>query len=175
MKNRTDGWGGTRHIPKLIRFCLTNGQAARPRVMRTKSLLCRLSLLHTMGLHASHPGLLAQSNGTNFFCPTGHTGGRAIRSPGSSRRLPAGTRFPGLMDFTNAGTTTLLAKTSNLMCSLNPVRAMGIGSFKEGSRSGQHGARLPHATPDGSPQKAEVCYPFILFIPSIFHHPNLAQ
>lgn len=154
--------------PKLIRSWLTSGQAARSRVMRTKSLLCRLRQFHSMGLHASQPGLLAQSKGTNFIFPIGHSGGRAICSLGSSR-------FSRFMDFPNASTTTLLAK-SNLMCSLNPVRAMGIGSFKEGSRSGQHGARLPHATPDGSPQKAEVHMQFIhLFIPSIFNHPNSAQ
>lgn len=155
--------------PKLIRSWLTSGQAARPRVMRTKSLLCRLRLFYSMGLHASQPGLLAQSKGTNFIFPIGHSGGRAICSLGSSRELPAGTRFSRIMDFPNAGTTTTLLAKSNLTCSLNPVRAMGIGSFKEGSRSGQHGARLPHATPDGSPQKAEVHMQFIhLFIPSIF-------
>lgn len=162
--------------PQLIRFWLTTGQAARPRVMRTKSLLCRLRLFHTMGLYASQPGLLAQSKGTNFIFPIGHSGGRAICSLGSSRELPAGTRFSALMESPNAGTTTLLAK-SNLMCSLNPVRAMGIGSFKEGNRSGQHGTRLPHAAPDGSPQKAEVHMQFIhLLIPSMFcYHPNPAQ
>lgn len=36
------------------------------------------------------------------------------------------------------------------------VRYMGIGSFKEGNRAGQHGVMYPHAKADGSPEKDEV-------------------
>lgn len=32
---------------------------------------------------------------------------------------------------------------------------MGVGSFKEGNRAGQHGAKYPQGKPDGSPEKAE--------------------
>lgn len=35
------------------------------------------------------------------------------------------------------------------------VRFMGIGSFKEGNRAGQHGLIYPHAKADGSPEKDE--------------------
>lgn len=54
------------------------------------------------------------------------------------------------------GDACSLHAKQDVSMSLGSVRFMGVGSFKEGNRAGQHGVKYPQVKPDGSPEKAEV-------------------
>jgi len=99
--------------------------------MRIGALLCRLRQLHNTGL-------------------------RHLPETSSMRTL--GLR-PGAADSSGARWVypdASLGNVSIVMPQIGGVRCMGIGSHKEGNRSGQHGVHYPHAKPDGSPEKDEV-------------------
>ncbi|KAG0570953.1 hypothetical protein KC19_6G200500 [Ceratodon purpureus] len=116
--------------------------------MRAKTLLCRLRKLHAVRLHdvvpqtGTNSGLVARSMSS------------VVAQRGVSRVADSGVGSVLFGDVrANAG-CSLHAK-ENVSMSLGSVRFMGVGSFKEGNRAGQHGAKIPQGKPDGSPEKAE--------------------
>ena len=72
-----------------------------------------------------------------------------------SRVADSGAQSALFGDVRTNATCSLHAK-HHVSTSFGSVRFMGVGSYKEGNRAGQHGLKYPQGKPDGSPEKAEV-------------------